>query len=300
VVWMSMSVGTSVPSPGIALTLTPASRWLLRCSCANLVPVPDSESSWSPLDLAAVSEAAGPEWTVTLLASARSTNAVAAERPVAGTIVLADHQTAGRGRLDRQWETPPGTALTFSAVVDPRLADQDWPLLPLAAALAVAEGVRRAAGIEPRLKWPNDLLLGEDRDERKVAGILLERVADPSSPQRPLAVVGIGINVVMSEDQLPVPTATSLAAAGATADRTTVFGEVARALSRTLDALVEDPGAVLERYRDACTTIGRKVEVHLPDGELFIGRAGAVDDRGRLVVEGRAVGAGDVVHVRPT
>jgi BirA family biotin operon repressor/biotin-[acetyl-CoA-carboxylase] ligase len=255
---------------------------------------------WSPLDQAAVSEAAGPDWTVRLLPTARSTNAVAGDRPVAGTIVLADHQTAGRGRLDREWATPPGSAVTFSAVVDPALADQDWPLLPLAAALAVAEGVRRAAGVEPRLKWPNDLLLGVDRDERKLAGILLERVVDPTTPDHPLAVVGIGINVATTEDELPVATATSLAIAGATADRTTVFGEVARALARTLAALAQDPGGVLARYRAACTTIGRDVEVHLPDGELFIGRAGAVDDRGRLVVDGRAVGAGDVVHVRPT
>lgn len=247
-----------------------------------------------------MSNAAGPDWTVTLLPTAGSTNAVAAARPVAGTIVLADHQTAGRGRLDRGWDTPPGTALTFSAVVDPGLDDHDWPLLPLAAALGVAEGVRRSAGVEPRLKWPNDLLLGEDREERKVAGILLERVSDPTAAGRPLAVVGVGINVAMTAGQLPVPTATSLAIAGATADRTTVFGAVARALSGALRALADDPGAVLEQYRAACTTIGRDVEVHLPDGELYIGRAGAVDDRGRLVVDGRAVGAGDVVHVRPT
>jgi len=261
----------------------------------------------SPLDLAQLSSAAGPAWSVDLLPTADSTNAVAAADPVADRIVVADHQTAGRGRLDRTWQTPPGTALTFSVTVDPELADQDWPLLPLAAALAVSDGVRRAADVDPRLKWPNDLLLddvgdgggaGTDR-ERKFAGILLERVADPSDRTRPLAVIGIGINVAMTREQLPVPTATSLAIAGAQVDRTQVFGEVVHALSRVLAQLADDPSAVLERYRGACTTTGRHVEAHLPDGTVLKGLAEDVDRYGRLVVAGQAVGAGDVVHVRP-
>lgn len=234
-----------------------------------------------------------------LLAEAESTNAVAADAPRAGSIVVADHQTAGRGRLDRHWETPPGTALTFSAVVDPGLPDEQWPLLPLATALAVADGVRRAAGVDPLLKWPNDLLLHGDSANGKFAGILLERVADPGDPERPLAVIGIGINVGMTAEQLPVPTATSLAIAGADADRTDVFGHVARALSSVLATLREQPDGMLDRYRSACTTIGRHVEVHLPDGSVLAGLADGVDEHGRLVVDGLAVAAGDVVHVRP-
>jgi BirA family transcriptional regulator, biotin operon repressor / biotin---[acetyl-CoA-carboxylase] ligase len=168
----------------------------------------------------------------------------------------------------------------------------------------VAEGVRRAADVQPRLKWPNDLLLehadrADSSEERKFAGILLERVPNPADTDRPLAVIGIGVNVAMTADQLPVPTATSLLVAGAEIDRTRVFGEVARALTDVLARLVDDPQAVLEQYRAACTTIGRVVEVQLPDGEVLTGLAEGVDDRGRLVVAGRAVGAGDVVHVRP-
>jgi BirA family biotin operon repressor/biotin-[acetyl-CoA-carboxylase] ligase len=237
---------------------------------------------------------------VTLLPTAESTNAAAEAQPVAGSIVVADHQTAGRGRLDRQWETPPGTALTFSAVVDPELADQDWPLLPLATALAVAEGVRRAADVDPRLKWPNDLLLTDGQGEGKVAGILLERIANPEDPDRPLAIIGIGINVGMTREQLPVPTATSLAIAGAHVDRTEVFHEVVKALTHVLDRLSDDPAEVLEQYRGACTTLDRHVEVHLPDGSVFTGLAEDLDAHGRLIVDGKAVGAGDVVHVRPT
>jgi len=265
--------------------------------------VPDADSSWSSrepsLDADQLRTAAGPRWSVSFLPTADSTNAVAAAQPAAGSIVVADHQTAGRGRLDRQWETPAGTALTFSAVVDPTLPDDQWPLLPLATALAVADGVRRAADVEPRLKWPNDLLLDDDGGEAKFAGILLERVANPVDANRPLAVIGIGINVAMSREQLPVPTATSLAIAGARTDRTRVFGEVARALADVLDRLSDDPRAVLEEYRAACTTTGRHVEVHLPDGTVLTGVADDVDDLGRLVVDGTAVGAGDVVHVRP-
>jgi BirA family biotin operon repressor/biotin-[acetyl-CoA-carboxylase] ligase len=270
--------------------------------------VSNTESSWSPneppLDAAALEDAAGPAWSVRLLPSAESTNAVAAAEPVAGSIVVVDHQTAGRGRLDRQWETPPGTALTFSAVVDPELADADWPLLPLATALAVADGVRRAADVDPRLKWPNDLLLisddGSDTEAHgKFAGILLERIANPEDADRPLAVIGVGINVAMSREQLPVPTATSLAIAGAHVHRTAVFHEVVRSLTHVLNRLSEDPESVLEQYRGACTTIGRHVEVHLPDGTVLTGLAEDVDAHGRLVVDGTAVGAGDVVHVRP-
>jgi BirA family biotin operon repressor/biotin-[acetyl-CoA-carboxylase] ligase len=266
--------------------------------------VPDTDSSWSPLEPAldegALAAVAGPDWSVTLLSTADSTNAVAAAQPRTGSIVVADHQTAGRGRLDRRWETPPGTALTFSAVVDPGIPDQYWPLLPLATALAVADGVRRAAGVDPQLKWPNDVLLNGDRGNGKVAGILLERVANPDHPDRPLAVIGIGVNVGMTREQLPVPTATSLAIAGARADRTEVFGAVVEALGRVLVRLAEDPGAVLEEYRGACTTIGQHVEVHLPDGTVLTGVAEGVDEHGRLVVDGAPVGAGDVVHVRPT
>lgn len=264
-------------------------------SWANLVGMSTSESAWSPLELAALSGAAGPGWSVTLHETASSTNALAVAQAVAGTIVVADHQTAGRGRLDRMWETPAGSALTFSAVVDPGIADQDWPLLPLAVALAVADGVGEAAQVPVALKWPNDLLIAEG----KVAGILLERVASAVDPTRPLAVIGIGINVGLAAADLPVPTATSLAIAGSTVGRAQVFAAVVPALTAMLNALRSDPAAVLARYRAECSTIGREVTVHLPGGEELIGQATGLDEFGRLVVAGQAIGAGDVVHVRP-
>lgn len=264
------------------------------------MPTPDSprSSGEPPLDPDALAEAAGTGWSVRLLPTAESTNAVAAADPRPDTLVVADHQTAGRGRLDRSWETPAGSALTFTAVVDPELADHDWPLLPLAVALAAADGVRAASGLAVAVKWPNDLLVPTaDGGQGKVAGILLERVAGAGG--RPLALIGIGINVGLRADELPVPTATSLAIAGSRADRTSVFAAVVPAVAAILDALRAEPAAVLERYRSECDTIGRRVTVHLPDGETFTGTATGLDHNGRLVVDGRAIGAGDVVHVRP-
>jgi BirA family biotin operon repressor/biotin-[acetyl-CoA-carboxylase] ligase len=233
---------------------------------------------------------------VTLLPTAASSNALAAARPADRRVVVVDHQTAGRGRLDRTWVTPAGTALTFSAVVDPALPDPRWPLLPLAAGVAVAAAVRRA-GVRAALKWPNDVLV----EDRKLSGILVERVERPGAA--PLAVVGIGINTDLADRELPVPTATSLALVGATVDRTTLLGWVLAELDGVLGALPRDPDAFLDQYRERCSTLGRLVDVHLPDGSRLRGTAAAIDENGRLVVDpggGRpvAVGSGDVVHVR--
>lgn len=255
--------------------------------------MPTDAARWSPLEPNALSEAAGPRWDVRLLDEAPSTNAVAAAGPVPGLVVIAENQTAGRGRLDRSWETVPGTSLTFSVVIDPAVPDEHWPLLPLVSALSVAEGVRRSTALDARVKWPNDVLVGDG----KVAGILLERVQ--SATPAPLAVIGIGLNVSQAKDQLPVETASSLALAGAEVDRTAVFGAVMTSLAEQLDRFRQAPTAVLGPYRERCATIGAEVEVHLPGDGSFTGTASEVDRWGRLVVAGRPVAAGDVIHVRP-
>lgn len=207
-------------------------------------------------------------------------------------MLVAEHQTAGRGRLDRSWETPPRAALTFSVLLRPDLEPARWPWLPLLTGVAVANGVRRTTGLETvGLKWPNDLLLGGE----KAAGILLERVETSTGPA---AVVGVGLNVAQTRDELPVPTATSLALAGADADRGTLLVAVLEELATLLDDLPSVPNA----YADLCDTLGQVVNVSLPTGETLTGRAVSIDDDGRLDLEtdaGRvAVGAGDVVHVR--
>jgi BirA family biotin operon repressor/biotin-[acetyl-CoA-carboxylase] ligase len=220
---------------------------------------------------------------------------------------LAEHQTSGRGRLDRSWVTPARAALTFSLLVAPDgVPLARWPWLPLLSGLAVVEGVRRAAGVEATLKWPNDVLV----DGRKVAGILVERVertagraSGPGSGA--VAVVGVGLNVSSTRDELPVPTATSLALDGARSlDRTALLRELLAAFARRYDGwLAAGGGGLRTPYLDVCSTIGARVRVALPAGDTLTGVAVGVDEDGRLQVDdGRrthVLGAGDVVHVRP-
>jgi BirA family transcriptional regulator, biotin operon repressor / biotin---[acetyl-CoA-carboxylase] ligase len=248
----------------------------------------------APLVLDRLQEAAGPHWQVRLHAAAESTNALAAAAPERGLVVVADHQTAGRGRLGRVWVTPPGAALTFSAVVDPVLDDEWWPLLPLVAGYAVARTVRGS------LKWPNDVLLGGG----KVCGILVERVhVRVHGGDKALAVVGVGLNVDQTRDELPVDTATSLAVELGPQDRTELFGEVLRRLRRSIAVVSRSPHGFVNSYRPLCDTLQRDVRVDLPGGAVLEGRAVEVDEHGRLVVETAGgdvpVAAGDVVHVRP-
>ncbi len=241
--------------------------------------------------------------TIEVLDQASSTNAVATERAQAGApeglAVIADHQSAGRGRLDRTWETPPGTALTFSLLLRPTASTSSWPWLPLITGYAVSE-VLKARGFEAGVKWPNDVLIGE----RKVAGILVERI---ETREGPAAVVGVGLNTSMAEAELPVPQATSLSIeTDEEIDRTEVFVAVLASIRDRYDAWQSggefDGMSVREAYQDACLTVGQLVRVDLPGGAVLEGRATGIDPDGQLVVatdDGeRHVGAGDVLHVR--
>ena len=148
---------------------------------------------------------------VDLVAETGSTNADLAARArqgeVPGTVLITDYQSAGRGRQGRTWTAPPGSGIAMSILVTPGAIDPNrWTWLSLLAGLAVSDGVRRTADLPAVLKWPNDVLVAE----RKVCGILSERV---DTPQGPACVVGIGINVGLTDNELPVPTATSLAIA---------------------------------------------------------------------------------------
>jgi BirA family biotin operon repressor/biotin-[acetyl-CoA-carboxylase] ligase len=201
--------------------------------------------------------------------------------------------------------TPAGAALTFSVVVDPVVGDEWWPLVPLVAGYAVSRAVGGS------LKWPNDVLVSAPAGEGlggpggpggQVCGILVERVV-PSDGEA-LAVIGVGINVDQTAEELPVSGATSLVLAARAVDRTQLFGHVLHALRVSLAALAAGPAAYVGHLRRRCTTLGRDVRVDLPDGSVLMGRAVDLDDHGRLMVEtgeGTVAGAaGDVVHVRPT
>lgn len=244
-----------------------------------------------PLRARALQRALAPDgWRVEVLPSAPSTNAVVSGRALAGEpaglVVVAEAQTAGRGRLDRAWTSPPRAGLTLSVLVRPDLPPTRWPWLPLVTGLAVATALREQADVDAVLKWPNDVLV----DGRKLCGVLAE------VPVPDAAVLGIGLNVSTRADELPSAAATSLQLAGATTtDRDTLLRAVLRALG---DVLADVAGA-RAAYRELCSTLGLRVRVELPGGRAVEGTAEAVDDDGRLVVDGTAYGAGDVVHLRP-
>ncbi len=243
----------------------------------------------------------GSVWTaVRTVATTGSTNAdlAAAARAGAesGQVLVSDHQSTGRGRFTRVWEAPPGTSLAISALLrpPPGVPASRWLWLPLLTGLAVADGIREATGIRAELKWPNDVLI----EGRKVCGILSERVDGDAGPA---AIIGMGVNTTLTEDQLPVPTATSLALAGAYVEP----GGVAAAILDALGAWYARwlGGAELRaEYAARCTSVGRTVRVQLSATESVVGDATGVDANGCLLVRvdgrERAFAAGDVVHLR--
>ena len=233
---------------------------------------------------------------LTVLPQAASTNAEAAERARAGapegTVIVAESQTAGRGRQGRSWESPARAGLTFSVVLRPP-AISGW--LPLLAGLSVAVALQEQAGLEAGVKWPNDVLISGDRGERKVAGLLAEVPAGGNGA----LVIGIGLNVTTRAAELPDERATSLAIEGATTtDRDTLLKAVLRSLARAYASWRAEPEALKPAYRAACVSLGRQVRVELPGGESYEGPATDIDDAGRLVVASRSFAAGDVIHLR--
>jgi BirA family transcriptional regulator, biotin operon repressor / biotin---[acetyl-CoA-carboxylase] ligase len=222
-------------------------------------------------------------------------SALAAAGEAAGLVLVAGEQTAGRGRLGRAWVAPAGTALTFSVLLRPAVPASRLGWLPLVCGLAVTDAVRDVSGLQVGLKWPNDVLAGE----RKLGGILVERVGGTDA-----AVAGIGLNVAMTADQLPVTAATSLAVElgpAAVPSLEELLTEVLDRLAYRLAAW-ESGADQSADYRAACRTLGRPVRVEMPAGPSLAGTTLDVDADGRLLVdtgtEVVAVAAGDVVHVR--
>lgn len=219
------------------------------------------------------------------------------------SLLVTTDQEEGRGRLDRQWTAPPGSALALSVVVRvPGLpvAQRGW--IPLIAGAAMTQAIAAAfadSDDDVELKWPNDVLV----DGYKICGILAEVV--PAHPDT--VVVGSGVNTRMTADQLPVPTATSFAVRGVAVDDDRLISDYLSAFDRMLSALLRDGDASVAGVRaeveGLCGTIGAAVRVSLPDGSTLDGRAERIDEDGRLVVVDRVglvteVSAGDVVHVR--
>lgn len=248
-------------------------------------------------------------------AETASTNAdvaaAAAQGQPEGLVIVAEQQTAGRGRRDRQWTSPARAGLTLSILLRPGQADPEhdraalspglFAWLPLLAGVALREAVQRVAEVDAVLKWPNDLLVGEG----KCAGILAEVSGDA-------VVIGIGLNVTTRAAELPETTglpATSLQVAGAAVtDRDPLLRALLRGLASWYGGWRDAGGdaemsGLLAAYRRDCATIGQRVRVLLPAGQELTGEATEVDGAGQLVVRtadgaDHHVSAGDVLHVR--
>jgi len=223
-----------------------------------------------------------------------STNARARELATAGerdVVVLADEQTGGRGRLERSWASPSG-GIWLSVVLSADRPPSAAPVYTLAAAVAVVRAVD-PCGVEASIKWPNDVLVARDRDERKLAGILTEMAGEQDRIE--WLVVGIGVNANVDREELPAG-ATSLRALVGDVDRRAV----AQRLLEALDALRSDPDGVLAAWREHASTLGRQIRVETPI-ETVVGRAVDVTFPGTLVIEtdeGRqSVSAGDCEHL---
>ena len=239
-----------------------------------------------------------------------STNAdlVAAATSGAGDQALvADLQTAGRGRLERRWEAPAGASLLMSVLVRPPFPATGANLLSTALGLAAVDALRDLARVDVALKWPNDLVApgaGADGADLKLGGLLAEMTGDASTGA---VVLGIGVNVAWSDVGFPdelTATATAVDLLDGDIDR----GDLVVSILRALDPVAElaSPSAcelLVERYRASCVTLGRRVRVELPGSEL-VGTASDITDDGALVVAtddggSVAVTVGDVVHLRP-
>ena len=229
-----------------------------------------------------------------------------------GTVVIAESQSAGRGRHARTWFSPPGLNLYCSVLIRglrQGITLADWlSWVPLTTALAVAEAVYTVTGVSLALKWPNDLLL----DERKVGGILCE--SSLTSPDNPVVVIGIGLNVNVLRESFPDelrPIATSLfESTHRLVDRNRLLAQLLLELEQSLDELrAHGPSRLRQAYQHRCTTLGRHVRVILGADEELLGTAVAITANGALQVRPFAdatgtdkplidVRAGDVIHVR--
>ena len=211
-----------------------------------------------------------------------------------GAVLVAEAQTRGRGRLDRSWISPPRAGLLFSVLLRPALPPPRRTWIPLLAGLAVQQAVSRLGAVDTRLKWPNDLLLGEDLG--KAGGILTQAAGDA-------VVVGVGLNVSTRRAELPGGAVSLLTEGARCTDRDPLLRAILRSLADRYAEWSADPDRLRPAFEAVCDTIGSEVRVQLPDGGGLAGTATGLDETGRLVVRTTdgdvPVSAGDVTRVRP-
>jgi BirA family biotin operon repressor/biotin-[acetyl-CoA-carboxylase] ligase len=247
----------------------------------------------APLNKSIIDGKISQYWRVSvvdLTASTQSDLAELVNSSVAksGELIVAEFQSAGRGRLDRTFEAPPQSALLFSFYLKPKRVQSDWSFLSFLAAIAMHEVISENTSETVTLKWPNDILIGE----KKVAGLLAQQISDG-------VIIGIGLNVAMNTAELPVPTAISLALADSkNLDRNSLLINFLNQFENIFNQW-ESGTNFIEKYHQISATIGRKVRVEVIGRDPIEGDAVAISAQGALILsDGFEVNVGDIVHLR--
>jgi len=243
------------------------------------------------LDPAEINRLITPYWRVSVVELTSTTQGDLVQRvrdghALVGDVITAEFQTAGRGRLYRTFEAPKGTALLFSFYIEPQRNRDDWGWIPLIAGYSVAKTLH---AFHATVKWPNDILI----NNRKVSGLIAEVVGNG-------VVIGIGINVGMDEDQLPVQTATSLLIEGGVdLTRDEILCEVLEEFEEHFVQWDQGIDEVQPLYKHLSATLGKEVRVEYPGGATHLAVAESISDTGSLILDdGTHVQSADVIHLR--
>jgi BirA family biotin operon repressor/biotin-[acetyl-CoA-carboxylase] ligase len=256
-----------------------------------------SQAPRAPLVKSIIDRKISQYWRVSvvdLTASTQSDLAELVNSSVAksGEVIAAEYQSNGRGRLDRTFEAPPQSALLFSFFIKPKQERSNWSFISFLAALVmhevISESLKESLEENVSLKWPNDILIGD----KKVAGLLAQQIGEG-------VIVGIGLNVAMSADELPVPTATSLALARSNnLDRNLLLCAFLNRFEIMFNEW-ESGSDFLEKYRQVSSTLGRQVRVEVLGRDPIEAKAVSITAQGALILsDGTEVNVGDVVHLR--
>ena len=248
----------------------------------------------TPLDEAEINSKITPYWRVSVVELTGSTQndllqLVESKNAFDGQVIVTEYQSSGRGRLDRTFEAPALSALLFSFYIKPRKERSEWGFIPLIAGLSLVRAITSTDTVmNVSLKWPNDLII----NEKKCAGIIAQTTDEG-------IVIGIGLNVSMTPNELPVSTATSLAIEGSTiTDRNLLLSHLLNTFAELFEGW-EEGSELLDEYASASSTIGKKVRIELPNGENLEATVARISHTGELVLDdGRHVSAGDVIHLR--
>jgi len=248
----------------------------------------------TPLDEAEINSKIAPYWRVSVVELTGSTQndlqqLVESKNALDGEVIVTEYQSSGRGRLDRTFEAPTQSALLFSFYIKPRKQRTEWGFIPLIAGLSLVRSIKSLdSAINVSLKWPNDCII----NDKKCAGIIAQTSHEG-------IIIGIGLNVSMTSNELPVPSATSLAIEGSTiTDRNLLLSHILNTFAELFEAW-EEGTELLKEYSNASSTIGKMVRIDLPGGENIEATDARISQLGELVLDdGRHVSAGDVIHLR--